>query len=251
MSPFDIVAHRGAPLGVPENTIPAFERALELGADAVELDVRLSKDGIPVIFHHFYLDEGTNASGCIFQYTFEELQRVEVLSRVGDTSTGYRIPALREVLEEYAGRIGWEVEIKGPEPEAAEVVASVLEGFRRHWDTMAVTSYEPTLLAKIRERCPGLAIDLLLPRWEDWMKLDVVAYLAVHRARLAGASAVHLHPTQLSSDVVSTVRSAGLEVHSWDVNDVDSLRFVAELAIPKLDTDELQLALDFRRSWAG
>lgn len=251
MSPFEIVAHRGAPLGVPENTIPAFERAVELGADAIELDVRLTKDGIPVIFHYFYLDEGTNASGPIFLYTFEQLQAVEVLCEDGDASTRYRIPTLQEVLEEFVGRIGWEIEIKGPEPEAAEVVAAVLEGFRHHWDTIEVTSYEPTLLAEIHERCPGLATDLLLPRSEDWMKLDVVAYLAVHRARLAGAGAVHLHPTQLSSDVVSTVRSAGLEVHSWDVNDVHSLRLVAELGLPRLDTDEVQLAMDFRRSWAG
>ena len=54
------MAHRGVPEGVPENTIRAFQRALELGADAIELDVRLSKDGVPVVFHNFYLDETTN-----------------------------------------------------------------------------------------------------------------------------------------------------------------------------------------------
>jgi len=251
MLPFEIVAHRGAPLGVPENTIPAFERALELGADAIELDVRLTKDGVPVVFHYFYLDEGTNASGPIFRYTFDELQSVEILGNDGDTSTRYRIPTLQEVLEEFAGRIGWEVEIKGPEPEAAEVVASVLERLRPQWDIIEVTSYEPTVLAAIHERSPGLPTDLLLPRSEDWMRLDVVAYLAIHRTRLARARGVHLHPTQLAPEVVSTVRSSGLEVHSWDVNDVDSLRLVAELDIPRLDTDELQLALEFRRSWAG
>jgi glycerophosphoryl diester phosphodiesterase len=251
MLPFEIVAHRGAPLGVPENTIPAFERALELGADATELDVRLTKDGIPVVFHHFYLDEGTNASGPIFQYTFEQLQAVEVLCEDGDAPTRYRIPTLQEVLEEYAGRIGWEIEIKGPEPEAAEFVASVLRGFRHQWDTMEVTSYEPTLLAEIHDLCPGLPTDLILPRSQDWMKLDVVAYLAVHRARLAGASAVHLHPTQLSSDLVSTVRSAGLEVHSCDANNEDSLSGAAELGIPKICTDRLEWALELRDRLGG
>ncbi|NIN64972.1 MAG: hypothetical protein GTO63_09780 [Anaerolineae bacterium] len=251
MSPFEIVAHRGAPLGVPENTMPAFERALELGADAIELDVRLSKDGIPVVFHYFYLDEGTNASGPIFQYTFDQLQAVEVLCEDGDAATRYRIPTLQEVLEEFMGRIGWEIEVKGPEPEAAEAVASLLGRFRHRWDTIEVTSYEPTLLVEIHDLCPGLHTDLILPRSEDWMKLDVVAYLAIHRTRLARGRGVHLHPTQLSPDVVSVVRSAGLEVHSYDANDEYSLRRAGELGIPKICTDRLEWALKLRERLRG
>jgi hypothetical protein len=72
----------------------------------------------------------------------------------------------------------------------------------------------------------------------------VVAYVAVHSARLAGARAVHLHPTQLSSDVVRTVRAAGLEVHSGFANDVDSLRLMDQLGILKFDTDNFRLALE-------
>ena len=72
-------------------------------------------------------------------------------------------------------------------------------------------------------------------------------YLAVHRTKLARARAVHLHPTQLSAEVVSTIRSCGLEVHAWDVNDEQSLNIVAELNIPRICTDKLQQALDFRR----
>ncbi|MBN1218885.1 MAG: glycerophosphodiester phosphodiesterase [Anaerolineae bacterium] len=57
---FEIVAHRGAPTEVaPENTIPAFQRAIDLGADAVELDVRLTADHVPVVYHYFYLEEAT------------------------------------------------------------------------------------------------------------------------------------------------------------------------------------------------
>ena len=56
MSTFEIVAHRGVPNEYPENTLTSFERAIELGADAVELDVRLTKDKIPVVYHYYYLD---------------------------------------------------------------------------------------------------------------------------------------------------------------------------------------------------
>jgi len=247
MPPFEIVAHRGVPTDVPENTLPAFQRALELGADAIEMDVRLTKDGVPVVFHKFYLDETTNASGPLFARTYAELQEVELLGG-GDSPKGRRIPTFREVLESFAGRLGLEIELKGPEPQAPEIVAGELQRFRHLWDTIEVTSYEPALLLGIGRHCPGLATDLIQRRSEDWMKLDVVAYVAVHSARLAGARAVHLHPTQLSSEVVRTVRAAGLEVHSGFANDAETLRMMQELDIPKFDTENVRLALEFRDS---
>jgi len=248
---FEIVAHRGVPEGVPENTIAAFQRALELGADGIELDVRLSQDGVPVVFHNFYLDEPTSASGPVFAHTLAELREVELLGERGEAAGRCRIPTLREVLEAFAGRLGLEVEIKGPEPESAKILARELGPFRNRWDTMEVISYEPALLLDIGLSCPGLATDLIQRPSEDWMKLDVVAYVAVHSGRLAGARAVHLHPNQLSSDVVRTVRAAGLEVHSGFVNDADSLRKIEQLGIPKFDTDNLRLALEFRDSLGG
>ncbi len=247
MSLFEIVAHRGVPTEVPENTIPSFQRAFDLGADAVEVDIRLTRDLVPVVYHNFYLDEVTPISGPVFDYTWDQLRDVEILSSDRRAVKGCRIPLLQEVLETFGGRIGFEIEIKGPEPESSELIGTVLHRFRHLWDTMEVTSYESALLLDIQQRCPGLATDLLLPRSEDWMRLDVVTYLAIHRARLARVRAVHLHPTQLSSEVVSAVRSWGIEVHSWDVNDEQSLNRIVELGIPKIDTDRLREALDFRR----
>jgi glycerophosphoryl diester phosphodiesterase len=250
MSRFEIVAHRGAPDGVPENTVTAFERAADLGADAIELDVRLSKDGVPVVFHNFYLDGKTEASGSISAHMFAQLRELELVGG-GESPDGRRIATFREVLEAFAGRLGLEIELKGPEPESSAIVAGELQRFRHLWDTMEVTSYEPALLLDIGRRCPGLATDLLQRRSEDWMKPDVVAYVAVQTGRLAGARAVHLHPTQLSAEVVRTVCTAGFEVHAWDVNDADSLHMMKQLDIPKFDTDDLRLALQFRRGLEG
>jgi len=248
---FEIVAHRGVADGVPENTIGAFERALELGADAVELDVRLSKDRVPVVFHNFYLEGTTNASGPVFEYESVQLQELELWGARADPGDQCRIPTLREVLETFGGRLGLEIEIKGPEPESSEIVARELEPFRDLWQTMEVTCYEPALLLDIGRRCPGLATDLLQRRSEEWMGLDVVAYSALHGARLAGARAVHLRPTQLSPEVVGVVRSAGIEVHSWEVDDRCRLEMIEKLGIPKFDTDELVVAVAYRESLGG
>lgn len=244
---FQIVAHRGVHDEAPENTIAAFERAIELGADAVELDVRLTRDGVPVVYHYYYLDAATSLTGPIYDYSLERIRGAVVHLAGGEGSELTGIPTLRHVLRTVGGRIGLEIEIKGPEPESPGVVAGVLAEFPHLWETVEVTSYEPALLLEMKRLCPGLAGDLLYPRSQEWMRLDVVAYSAAQRARLAGARAVHLHPTQLTRQVVDRVRSYGVEVHAWDVNDEDSLGVALELGIPRVCTDRLALALDYRK----
>jgi glycerophosphoryl diester phosphodiesterase len=218
-------------------------RAVELGADAVELDVRLTCDGALVVYHYFYLDKITDLTGPIFAHTWEQVRR----ARFHDLAeTDARIPLLDQVLDVLAGRIGLEIEIKGPESESVEVVASVLHNHPRAWENLEITSYEPMLLKRFQSLAPDVPTDLLIPRSEPWMGRDVAAYTALKRGRMAGARAVHLHPGQLDFETVNLLRKGGCEVHTWDVNDHASLMLVQELQIPRLDTDTLQLAMAFR-----
>jgi glycerophosphoryl diester phosphodiesterase len=246
MKPFQIVAHRGIPTEAPENTIESFQHALDLGADAVELDVRLTADRIPVVYHYFYLNEKTTASGAIFDYTFEQLKDVKVLCQQNPSAKAGRISTLCEILDLFAGKIGLEIEIKGPEPESAEIIGNVLHKHKDVWDSLEVTSYHPSLLLAIQNLCPGLATDLLFPRSEPWMKLDVVQHQATHLARLAHARGVHLHPTQLSQTLVNALQEQGIEIHTWDANDEPTLSAVTNLGIPRVCTDEFKRALAFR-----
>jgi glycerophosphoryl diester phosphodiesterase len=244
----EIVAHRGLPLEAPENTITSFQRALELGADYVELDVRLSADLVPVVYHYFYLDEATSLMGVIFDYTLEQLRQAQVYCSVNRAVQPGKISTLPEILERFAGRLGLEIEIKGPEPESAAIIGDVLNAFKQHWEHIEVTSYEPALLLEVQKICPGVCTDLLFPRSEPWQKLDVIEYLAVQRARLAHARAVHLHPTQLTEQIVTAVRRQGIDIHAWDVNEPASLELVVRLGISRLCTDNLRQALAYRES---
>ena len=159
----------------------------------------------------------------------------------------FQISTLEEVLESISGRIGMEIELKGPEPETAQIVGGILRKFRHIWDTIEVTSFEPKLLVDLKISCPGMTTDLLFPRSEPWMKLDVVTYLAQHRARLAGARAVHLHPSQLTDEVVTSIRAGGIQIHAWDVDDLETLNQVVTLEIPKFSTDKPLQAINFRK----
>jgi glycerophosphoryl diester phosphodiesterase len=247
MNNFQIVAHRGAPINAPENTMQAFQYAIELGADAIEFDVRLTLDHVPIIYHYFYLEEITNKSGPIFNFTYDQLQKIQFLGKNNQKRSKYRILTLYEVLETLGDKIGLEIEIKGPEPESSEIIGTTLNYFKHLWSQIEITSYEPMLLHAIRTRCPGITTNLLFPRSESWMKSDVIAYLAVHRSRLAKVEAVHLHPTQLSSTTLSLIKKHGIQVHTWDVNDEYSLKKVVELNIPRICTDNLIQALNFRK----
>jgi glycerophosphoryl diester phosphodiesterase len=243
---FEVVAHRGCPDTAPENTIPAFLRAAALGADAVELDVRLTSDRVPVVYHWFYLEELTSLDGPVFRYSWDELRQARFRPRAGMECSDLSISSLDEVLDSLAGRVGLEVEIKGPEPESAEVVASTIKNFPGVLERLEVTAYEPLLLERFHRLLPDVPVDLLIPRTESWMRRDGMAYTALQRGKMASARAVHLHPTQLDEETVRYIRKGGCEVHAWAVNDMIALSLVRALDIPRLDTDCLRQALEFR-----
>ncbi|MBN1667853.1 MAG: glycerophosphodiester phosphodiesterase [Anaerolineales bacterium] len=247
MTTFEIVAHRGAPGPAPENTIPAFVRAIELGADFVEFDVRLTADQIPTVFHYTYLQEISTMPGLLSQYRYAQIENLDFLDRTGQSIGRFHVPRLSEVLEALAGRIGLEIEIKSLEPEAPALIAALLHDYRAHWEQIELTSYEPAILRDIHTKCPGLATDLLYPRSQPWMKLDIVAYEAVQRSRLARARGVHLHPTQLNAAVVEQVRAAGLAVHAWQVEDLETLDLVSTLKIPRFSTENIPMAVSYRQ----
>lgn len=240
MPPCEIVAHRGATMYAPENTMGAFQRAVELGAEWIELDVRLTRDKIAVVYHYFYMHVTTPLLGPIFDYTRDELRDTQV------AGTECKIPLLSEVLQQFSGRIGLEIELKGPEPEAVGIVSKALHDYRQQWDTFAVTSFEPSLLSSIQQACPGLDTALIC-RPESWMGSDVIAYDAVHRAQLANTRTVHLLPQHISSDTLNRIRCAGVDVRCGPTNDSDTLRRMIEVGIKRICTDNLDEALAVRQ----
>src|SRR5690625_1023085 len=94
-----VIAHRGAQDGAPENTLPAFLRAVEVGSDGIETDVRVTKDGDLVLIHDETVDRTTNATGPVHSFTTEELRLLDAGSWFHREFTGTRVPLLRALLE--------------------------------------------------------------------------------------------------------------------------------------------------------
>src|SRR3990170_2726562 len=125
-----VIAHRGASSDAPENTIAAFELALEQGADALEMDIHLSKDGHPVVIHDFTLERTTDGVGPVSERPVRELKRLDGGGWHGRSFRGQRLQTLQEVLERFRDRTRFWIELKGGSdlyPGIEERVVSMLE----------------------------------------------------------------------------------------------------------------------------
>jgi len=109
---FIIIAHRGASAYYPENTMIAFEKAVEMGAEMIELDVMLSKDRVPIVFHDAKLNQHTNGSSYVKHYTLKELKELDAGSWFNPKFSNQEIPTLEEVLDFASGKIALNIEIK-------------------------------------------------------------------------------------------------------------------------------------------
>jgi glycerophosphoryl diester phosphodiesterase len=240
----NVIAHRGDHTVHPENTLPAFQAALEAGADGFEFDVRLTADLVPVVFHYVTL-VGTTGEGLLCDHSHDDIRQLRVLA--GETHAGggqeYGIPSLQEVLATFGGKTYLELHVQPAAPETITIIGRMLNDYRHIWPVMELTSYEPAMLLGFQDECSGLATDLLFPRSEAWMTPEIVARLAVEKASLANARAVHLHPDQLTPDVVAYVRAHGLTIHCWDVNSRATAARISALGIEQFTTDNIHLFL--------
>ena len=109
---FVVIGHRGASAYYPENTMSAFRAAYEMGAEMVELDILLSKDGIPVVIHDETLERTTSGTGKVVEHTYAELSQLDAGSWFGEEHAGEKIPTLEEVVKFAKGKIALNIEIK-------------------------------------------------------------------------------------------------------------------------------------------
>ena len=123
----EIIAHRGASKESPENTLSAFQRAIELGSDYIELDVHLSKDGIPVVIHDTHLSRTTNhiLNERVNDKTLKEIKALDAGLWFNEAYIGEKIPTLEEVLLLDRNKTGLMIEIKKSHSSCKKIVKAV------------------------------------------------------------------------------------------------------------------------------
>ena len=153
-----IIAHRGDLSRAPENTLPAFQRAMEAGADGVELDVRLTRDGQLVVFHDRNLDRTSNGTGPVNHSSLSEIRSLDVGSWFAPEFKGETAPTLDEVFESLPRDYLINVEMKVVVMGTKQIARLVAETIRRHarWASTMVASFNPLALFHLRRLEPRI-----------------------------------------------------------------------------------------------
>jgi glycerophosphoryl diester phosphodiesterase len=192
----------------PENTFASFEKAVELGVDAIELDVHLTADGELVVIHDHELHRTTDGQGIVGEMRLAELAAVDAGVSFGPEHAGQRIPTLSEVLAWAKGRCVLDVEIKGgpwPYPGIEERVVELIRRYDMTNQTIVISFNHPTV-ARVKALAPELATGTL---W-NCRPIDPVAV-----AQEAGANAILPMWPFCDADTVERAHAAGLSVHPW------------------------------------
>lgn len=226
-----VIAHRGAPLEAPENTLAALQRAYEIGASWVEFDVMLTADGVPIIIHDDRLDRTTNGHGKVAAKTYAEIAELDAGLWFNPRFQGEKVPTLVQFLSCAAKLgLGINVEIKptvGREAETAEAAVRVIEANWPEKNKLLISSFSEKSLAVVHSINSKLPLGFLLHHWtKHWQQavadLNCFSLHAFHRiltpARIAEIKNQGLHV--LAYTVDSPVLAKKL--FSWGVDAVFS-----------------------------
>lgn len=219
-----VVGHRGASGVAPENTIAAFQEALDAGAVMCELDVHLTKDGVPVVLHDERVDRTTNGVGPVADWSLAELKHLDAGMWFDRRFRGQRIPTLREVLRFARGRMKLFLELKTNKTDYPGIEEAVLTEVREEAmaDEVIVGSFNPQTVARAKALARGISVGGIL---EDLRVLDP---FIGETGGLDVVSAGHVWATE---ETVRPVHERRLPLFLWTVNEEDEMRRCARLGV--------------------
>lgn len=229
-----VIGHRGACGYAPENTLESIKTAADIGAKWVELDVKLTRDGVPIIFHDEELDRTTNGSGLVANTDYADIQMLEAGSWFSDGFAGIKIPTLEEAVDILLQHdLGLNLEIKpcpGREKDTAEAALDVLSQIWDDHDKLLISSFQHVSLEAARDVAQDWARGLLIggdEMPENWREL--ADYLDVKTINLGS----RLVTEELCEDIMN--EEYGLLVYT--VNDPIEARRLQQWGVDSLFSD--------------
>ena len=217
------IAHRGAKAYEPENTLKAFQKALDLNADGIELDVHLSADGHIIVIHDETIDKMTNGKGFVNTLSLPELKAFRIDEK-------YEIPTLREVFDLVAKKCFINIELKNAAP-LGQVILLIEEYVtKKNWnyDHFIVSSFDWNALQEVHNLNSKILIGVLTET-----NLD----LAVAFAEFIKAKAIHPYYHLLTEENVQDMQQKGFLVLPWTVNIEEDIQKIKSYKVNGIITD--------------
>ncbi len=239
-----VFAHRGASVYAPENTLAAFETAVQQHADAIELDAKLTADHQVVVIHDQTLDRTTNGSGEVRKMSLEAIRELDAGSYFDNQFKGEKIPLLSEVFEAVGKRIFINVELTNYASLTDDLpfsVAALVNQFNLHANVM-FSSFNPIALRRIKRQLPAVPVGLLAQpgRSGAWAR-SWLGGLVPHEA---------LHPEKGNANpsLVHKVHQSGRRVYVYTVNQPEEIRQLFQIGVDGIFTDDPLLAQQVRQT---
>lgn len=217
-----IIAHRGASADAPENTLAAFQLALDQGADGIELDVMLSKDRQLVVIHDDLVDRTTNGTGRVQDLTLAELRAL-------DAGSGEKIPTLDEVLTRFGGKFLINIELKNYNTIFDSLPLDVAALIQDHGvaDSILISSFNPINFPRFHRRLPDIPIGILtFPGKARFFAYGLFRY-----------DALHPYFKDVDEALVQRMHARGREINVWTVDEAADIRHLAKIGVDSLITN--------------
>lgn len=230
------IAHRGASGHAPENTMPAFRKAVELGADAVECDVQLTKDGIPVILHDYTLERTTNSAGFILDKPLKKLSKVDAGAWYGAEFKGATIPTLAELLSDMQGKLLVNLELK-PTPDPSRLanrVLDIIEHYQMEQHCL-ITSFDAKALLVVNALSSTCRTGLLAKKLENDLWAGPWQF-------------VSLRYDLLHAELIEDAMVHDKKIITWTVNNHDEIQRLLDLGIGRIITNFPDIYSSLRKS---
>ncbi|MGI6543014.1 MAG: glycerophosphodiester phosphodiesterase [Limnochordia bacterium] len=232
-----VIAHRGFSAIAPENTLLAFQKARDVGADGIEIDVHLTGDGEVVVLHDEKVNRTTNGSGYVGDMTLAQVQELDAGSWFSAEAAGQRIPTLEQVCAFVADWGGWfNIEIKTTHRRYDGIEQKVLDLIRAYniVDQVFISSFNHESLRLVRELDPSIATAALYSEQlhEPWNYVKTFSANALHPA----------HRT-VTAEVVSKAHAAGIAVRPWTIDDLEAGRMFFNYGVDAIITNRPDLML--------
>lgn len=229
------VAHRGYPVKFPENTLSSFQAAVDLGYTYVELDVQLSKDGVPVIMHDYSVDRMTDCQGSVKDYTLAELKRM----KIGDNEV---IPTLEETMLMLRGKLNVMVELKQAGDLYPGLEQKVLDVLRQTdtFEQSIMISFDHFSIQRLRALSPDIRLGITtsnsLPYVFPWMK----EY---------GCELLGVPMKMMTEEYAGMIIEQGIEASPWPVDSLADMEIIAKkYPTTLITTNELERWAQFYRT---
>ena len=229
------IAHRGASgKGLaPENTLAAFELALEIGVDALEIDVHATRDGQIVVLHDADLQRTTNRSGLVRELTFDQIRKADAGGWFGKPFRGERVPTLQEVLDLARNRALVMIEVKADY--IAERTLQIIADAKAEAQVV-LQSFNPETVRRIRSLEPGIPAAQLIGKLGTAAPRQQARKLA-QRILRDGANALAIWHGALSPALFDEMRKRAISVWTWTVDEKESMRALALLGVQGIITN--------------